>query len=119
MFTLKNSVNLIGHLGQDPVITHFGDNRSLARFSVATNESYKDKNNQWVDNTSWHNVIAWGKTAELCERLLKKGAHIALEGKLVHDSYETKEGEKRFKTEISLREFMVINKGKTSEKVSE
>ena len=110
MNALKNTVNLIGNLGADPVITKFGNNNSVARFSIATNESYKDKKGEWVNNTTWHNVVAWGKTAELCEKLLKKGSEIALEGKLVNDSYETKEGERRYKTEISMREFMVLNR---------
>ncbi|MBW7869315.1 MAG: single-stranded DNA-binding protein [Brumimicrobium sp.] len=110
MLTLKNSVNLIGRLGQDPTITTFGENRKLARFSVATSDSYKDKKGEWVDTTTWHSIVAWGKTAELCEKLLKKGKEIALEGKLVNDTYETKEGEKRYKTEISIREFMLLNK---------
>lgn len=110
MNTLRNTVSLIGNLGKDPVITQFGKDNSVARFSVATNESYKDKNGEWVTNTTWHNIVAWGKSAELCGQLLKKGSEVALEGKLVTNSYETKEGEKRFNTEISLREFIVINK---------
>lgn len=118
MNTLKNTVSLIGHLGKDPIVTQFGDKNSVANFSVATNESYKDKKGEWVTNTTWHNVVAWGKAAELCEKLLKKGSEIVLEGKLVNDSYETKEGEKRFKTEISLREFMVLNRDKDEAKSS-
>lgn len=110
MNTLRNTVSLIGNLGKDPVITQFGKDNSVARFSVATNESYKDKNGEWATNTTWHNIVAWGKSAELCGQLLKKGSEVALEGKLVTNSYETKEGEKRFNTEISLREFIVINK---------
>lgn len=110
MNTLRNTVSLIGNLGKDPVITQFGKDNSVARFSVATNESYNDKNGAWVTNTTWHNIVAWGKTAELCGQLLSKGSEVALEGKLVTNSYETKEGEKRFNTEISLREFIVINR---------
>ncbi|HLV42476.1 MAG TPA: single-stranded DNA-binding protein [Brumimicrobium sp.] len=116
MNTLRNTVSLIGNLGADPAITQFGDKNSVARFSVATNESFKDKKGEWVTNTTWHNIVAWGKTAELCEQLLKKGSEIVLEGKLVNDSYETKEGEKRFKTEITLREFMVLNRDKNEDK---
>lgn len=112
MNTLRNTVSLIGNLGQDPLITEFGDNNTLARFSVATNERFKGKNGEWVTDTTWHNIVAWGKTAELCQNLLKKGSEIALEGKLVNDNYETKEGEKRFKTEISLRDFLLLNRDK-------
>src|SRR5690554_5014610 len=118
MNTLRNTVSLIGNLGGDPVITQFGDQNSLARFSVATTESYKDKKGEWVKNTTWHNIVAWGKTSELCAKLLKKGTEIVLEGKLVNDSYETKEGEKRYKTEITLREFMVLNRDKDADKAS-
>ncbi|PKR82226.1 single-stranded DNA-binding protein [Brumimicrobium salinarum] len=112
MNTLRNTVSLIGNLGADPVITKFGNDRSVARFSVATNESYKDKKGEWVTNTTWHNVVAWDKAATLCEQLLKKGTELVLEGKLVNDAYETKEGEKRYKTEISMREFMLLNRDK-------
>lgn len=116
MNNLRNTVSLIGNLGADPAITQFGDNNSVARFSVATKESYKDKKGDWVNNTTWHNIVAWGKSAELSEQLLKKGSEIILEGKLVNDSYETKEGEKRYKTEISMREFMVLNRDKDAAK---
>nr|WP_299202129.1 single-stranded DNA-binding protein [uncultured Brumimicrobium sp.] len=116
MNTLRNTVSLIGRLGADPAITQFGDMNSLARFRVATNEAYKDKKGEWVENTTWHNVVAWGKTAELCKQLLKKGSEIVLEGKLVNDSYETKEGEKRYKTEVTMREFMVLNRDKSTVK---
>jgi single-strand DNA-binding protein len=118
MNNLRNTVSLIGNLGADPAITQFGDKNSVARFSLATHESYKDKKGEWVDNTTWHNVVAWGKAAELCEKLLKKGSEVVLEGKLVNDSYETKEGEKRYKTEISMREFMVLNRDKDEAKTS-
>jgi len=110
MNTLKNTVSLIGRLGQDPKINAVGKDNKVAKFSVATNEAYKRKNGEWVENTQWHNVVAWGKLAELSEKLLKKGSEIVLEGKLVNDEYETKEGEKRYQTEISLREFMVLTK---------
>jgi len=114
MNTLKNTVSLIGRLGQDPKINTFGEGNKVVKFSIATNEAYKGKDGQWVENTQWHNVIAWGKVAELSEKLLKKGAEIVLEGKLVNDEYETKEGEKRYKTEVSLREFMVLTKKEDS-----
>ncbi|MDX1653295.1 MAG: single-stranded DNA-binding protein [Brumimicrobium sp.] len=113
MNTLRNTVSLIGNLGKDPEFKTIDGGNSLARFSVATNESYKDKKGEWVVNTQWHNIVAWGKNAELCSKLLKKGAEVVLEGKLVSDSYLTKDGEKRYKTEINLREFMVLNREKS------
>jgi single-strand DNA-binding protein len=112
MNTLKNTVSLIGNLGGDPEFKTLEGGNVLARFSVATNESYKDKKGEWVTTTQWHNVVAWGKTAELSNKLLKKGAEVALEGKLVNDAYTTKEGDKRYKTEVNLREFMVLNRDK-------
>jgi single-strand DNA-binding protein len=115
MNTLRNTVSLIGNLGGDPEFKTLEGGNTLARFSVATNESYKDKKGDWVTNTQWHNVVAWGKTAELSNKLLKKGSEVVLEGKLVNDAYTNKEGEKRFKTEVSLREFMVLNRDKKND----
>jgi single-strand DNA-binding protein len=112
MNTLKNTVSLIGNLGGDPEFKTLEGGNALARFRVATNDSYKDKKGEWVTTTEWHNVVAWGKTAELTNKLLKKGAEVVLEGKLVNDTYTTKEGEKRYKTEVNLREFMVLNRDK-------
>lgn len=112
MNTLRNTVSLIGNLGGDPEFKTFDGGNALARFSVATNESYKDKKGEWVTTTQWHNVVAWGKTAELSNKLLKKGAEVVLEGKLQNDEYTTKEGEKRYKTEVNLREFVLINRDK-------
>ena len=112
MNTLRNTVSLIGNLGGDPEFKTFEGGNALARFRVATNESYKDKKGEWVTTTQWHNIVAWGKTAELSNKLLKKGAEVVLEGKLQNDEYTTKEGEKRYKTEVNLREFMVLTREK-------
>lgn len=115
MNALRNTVSLIGRLGGDPEVKEFGDNNSVARFSMATSESYKNKENEWVENTTWHRIVAWGPKASLCVQLLKKGSLLALQGKLVNESYETKEGETRYTTEVVLREFMLLDK-KTDEK---
>jgi len=112
MNTLKNTVSLIGNLGGDPEFKTLEGGNALARFSVATNESYKDKKGEWVTDTQWHNIVAWGKTAELSAQLLKKGAEVIIEGKLVNDTYTNKEGEKRYKTEVNLREFILLNREK-------
>ena len=109
MNTLRNSVNLIGHLGKDPEFREMSNNTSFVRFSLATSEPVKNKNNEWEYETTWHNVVAWGANAEKCKRLLKKGSKIALKGKIVNDSYTSKEGEKRQKTEVVIREFMPLD----------
>lgn len=108
MNTLRNKVSLIGRLGTQPEVTTFGTGRSLARFTLATNESYKDKNGQWQENTQWHTVNAWGKLADRIEKVLKKGQEVIVEGKLIHQNYETKSGEKRFSTIIEASEFLLL-----------
>ena len=82
----------------------------MAKFSVATNESYKNSKGEKVTDTQWHNVVAWGKTAEIVENYLAKGNEVAVEGKLIHRSYENKEGEKRYITEIKCNELVMLGK---------
>lgn len=115
MNTVRNTVSLIGHLGMDPEVREFGENNSVARFRIATNESYKNKDGEWVENTTWHSIVAWGAKANLCKQLLKKGSRVVVRGKLVNDSYETKEGEKRFRTEVSLRDFLLLSRATKTE----
>lgn len=87
----------------------FDSGRTLARFSLATNESYKDKSGAWQDVTQWHNINAWGKTADLVAKLLNKGQEVIVEGRLVNNSYETKEGEKRYGTIVEVSEFLMLS----------
>ena len=94
MSTLRNKVQLIGNLGNDPEIIALESGRKLAKFSLATNESYKDVNGEKQTKTDWHNIVAWGKTAEIIEKYVTKGKEVAVEGKLTTRNYETKEGEK-------------------------
>ncbi|WP_353777249.1 single-stranded DNA-binding protein [Winogradskyella sp. 3972H.M.0a.05] len=108
MNTLRNKVQLIGHLGQDPEIINLDNGRTLAKFSIATNESYKNANGEKVENTYWHNIVAWGKTAEIVEKYLAKGKEVAVEGKLTNRTYETKEGEKRYITEVVCNELLML-----------
>jgi single-strand DNA-binding protein len=110
MNTLRNKVSLIGRLGAQPEIVKFDSGRTLARFSLATNESYKTKEGEWQDVTQWHNITAWGKTADRIAKLLNKGQEVVVEGKLVNNSYETKEGEKRYGTVIEINEFLLLTK---------
>ena len=82
----------------------------MAKFSIATTDSFKNAKGEKVDDTQWHNIVAWGKTAEIVENYLTKGKQVAIEGKLTHRSYETKEGEKRYITEIRCNELLMLGK---------
>lgn len=115
MNALRNKVSLIGRLGAEPEVVTFDSGRKLARFSLATNEGYK-KDGEWQENTQWHNITVWGKTAELAAKMLNKGQEIVVEGKLVNSSYETKEGEKRFGTTIEVNDFLIISPKTSDEK---
>ena len=110
MKDLRNRVQLIGNLGMDPEVKSFDGGRKLAKFSVATSQSYTNNKGERVKDTQWHNIIAWGKLAETAEKYLKKGSEVALEGKLVYRTYETKEKQIRYITEIVLNEFMMFSK---------
>ena len=110
MNALRNKVQLIGNLGNDPEIVNLEKGSKLAKFSIATNETYKNAKGEKVTETQWHNVVAWGKTAELVENYLTKGKEVAIEGKLTNRSYETKEGEKRYITEVKCNEILLIGK---------
>lgn len=108
MSTLRNKVQLIGNLGNDPEIITLESGQKLAKFSLATNENYKDIDGQKQTKTDWHNLIAWGKTADIVEKYITKGKEIAIEGKLTNRSYETKEGEKRYVIEVIVNEILML-----------
>ncbi|MGE0771140.1 MAG: single-stranded DNA-binding protein [Cyclobacteriaceae bacterium] len=108
MKTLRNSVQLIGRLGKDPEVKSFDSGKTKATFSLATSETYKNQKGEKVQDTQWHNLVIWGKLAETAGKYLKKGAEIAVEGKLVHRVYETDKGEKRFITEINVNDFQML-----------
>jgi single-strand DNA-binding protein len=110
MNTLRNKVQLIGNLGNDPEIITLESGKKLAKFSLATNESYKNSQGEKVTQTDWHNLIAWNKTADIIEKYVTKGKEIAIEGKLTSRSYETKEGEKRYVTEVVVSEVLMFGK---------
>ena len=108
MYALKNRVQLIGHLGNAPEIRKTETGKKLVRFSVATNESYKNSNGEKVTETQWHNLIAWGKLADIAEKLLNKGTEVAIEGKLINNNYTDKEGVKKYSTEIQVNELLLL-----------
>lgn len=100
MSNLTNSVQLIGRPGNNPVIREFS-NGKMARFSIAVSDQ-RMVNNQWVGETYWHNIVAWGKTADAVEQIVKKGVKVQLEGKLVSRAWSDKTGLKHYSTEIVL-----------------
>ncbi len=117
MSTLKNKVQLIGNVGQDPEIIVLESGKKVVRFSLATNEHYKKAKGDKVQNTHWHNMVAWNKTAEIIEKYAGKGKEIAVEGKLTSRSYETKEGEKRTITEVVINEVLLLGSKNEAETV--
>ena len=108
MNLLKNRVQLIGNLGNEPDIIITEGGKKLAKFSLATNETYKNAKQEKITETQWHNIIAWNNMAEIIEKYVHKGHEIVLEGKLTSRSYETKEGEKKFITEVVCSELLML-----------
>lgn len=110
MNALRNSVLLIGLLGADPEFRTLESGQQLTKFSLATNESYSNKKGERVDKTQWHNIIAWGKTAEVMSKLLKKGKKVVIRGSLNYQQYEGKDGGARYFTQIVANEFELVGK---------
>ena len=108
MNNLRNKVQLIGRLGQAPEIITFENGNKLAKFSLATNDYYKNAKGDKVEDTQWHSLFCWGPKADLVEKCVSKGKEIAVEGKLITRSYETKEGEKRYRTEVQVQEILFL-----------
>lgn len=108
MSALRNKVQLIGNLGMDPEVKTLEGDKKLAKMSLATNESYKNAKGEKVTETQWHNLIAWGKTADIIEKYLKKGSEVAIEGKLINRTYTDKEGIKKYITEIQVNELLLM-----------
>ena len=107
-----NKVMLIGRLGQDPEARYTQSNTAVATLNLATNERYKDSNGEYQDKTEWHRVVAWGRTAEICQQYLTKGSMIYVEGPLQTREWEDKQGQKRYTTEVkALQMTMLDSKG--------
>lgn len=111
---LKNKVQLIGHLGNDPEIKTLESGKKLAKFSIATNEDYRNAKGEKVRETQWHRVVAWGKLAEIIEKYVGKGKEIAIEGKLVNSTYNDKQGIKKYSTEVYANDMMMLGSKKDS-----
>lgn len=112
MNAIKNKVQLIGNLGNAPEIKTLDSGKKLAKMSIATNETYKNAKGERVTETQWHNLIAWGKTADIAGQLLSKGSEVAIEGKLVTRNYTDKEGIKRYVTEVVVNELLILGSKK-------
>ncbi|WP_026809939.1 single-stranded DNA-binding protein [Arenibacter latericius] len=108
MSTIRNHVQLIGNLGEDPKVTILENGRKVARFSLATNEFYKNEKGEKTQSTEWHTIIAWGKTAEIIEKYAGKGQEIGVAGKLKTRTYTTDDGNQRYITEVEAKEILLL-----------
>jgi single-strand DNA-binding protein len=109
---LRNSVRLIGNLGMNPEVKEFDSGKKMTRMTLATNESYTNQKGEKITDTCWHNLVLWGKPAEIAARYLEKGSEVAIEGKLTSRSYTSKEGEKKYISEIVVNDFLMLGKKK-------
>ena len=110
MKSLRNSVRLMGNLGSDPEVRETNNGKKLAKFSLATNETYRKQDGEQVTETQWHNLVAWGKTAEIVQKYLSKGREVSIEGKLTNRSWEDDSGTKKYITEIVVNELLLTGK---------
>ncbi|KAF9659012.1 MULTISPECIES: single-stranded DNA-binding protein [Tenacibaculum] len=108
MNALKNRVQLIGNLGNTPEIITLDSGKKLAKFAIATNETYKNAQGEKITDTQWHNIVAWNKTAEIIEKYLEKGKEVMIEGRLTSRYFEDKEGNKRYITEVVCNELLML-----------
>lgn len=110
MSNLRNSVRLVGFLGNDPEVKTIGDKKKVANFSIATSDSYRNDKGEKIEETQWHNLVLWNNNASLAESYLKKGSEVYVEGKLTSRSYNDKDGMKRYVTEIIVNEVLLMGK---------
>lgn len=104
-----NKVILVGHVGKDPDVRYTPSGTALAKFSVATNEAFKDKSGEWQERTEWHNVVAWQRLAEIVGEYVHKGTRVYVEGRLQTSSWDDRQsGETRYRTEIVAREIVLL-----------
>jgi single-strand DNA-binding protein len=103
-----NRVQLIGNLGKNPEVRYTANGSAVANFSLATNESWVGKDGQKNERTEWHNIVAWGKLGEICGEYLAKGRQVYIEGKLTTRSWEDRDGNKRYTTEIKAENMIML-----------
>ncbi|HNW57364.1 MAG TPA: single-stranded DNA-binding protein [Bacteroidales bacterium] len=116
MNSLKNRVILIGNLGQNPEVKTTESGAKVAHFTLATADNYKNAEGQKVNETTWHNIVAWNSLADVAGRFLKKGTEVVVEGKIVYRSYEDKKGVTKHITDIVLSDLVLLRSGKAIEK---
>jgi single-strand DNA-binding protein len=109
MKSLRNSVQLIGNLGMDPEVKQVSNGNKMARFSLATTETYKNQKGEKVTDTQWHNLIIWGGLADVAEKYLKKGNQVAVEGRLETNTYDDKDGNRKFFTQINVNDLVMLD----------
>lgn len=117
MNSLKNSVRLMGFLGNDPELRTFENERKLVRVSLATNESYKNGDGEWITDTQWHNLVMWDTQAAFADKNLEKGSEISVEGRLVNRSYTDRDGVRRFFTEVVVNKVLSMTRKNKAELV--
>ncbi len=105
-----NKVILLGNVGKDPEVRYLENGTAVANFSLATTENFKNKNGERVSNTEWHNIVAWRGLAEVAEKYVKKGSLLFIEGKITSRSWDDKEGNKRYTTEVVANNFQMLDK---------
>jgi single-strand DNA-binding protein len=110
MSNLRNSVRLVGNLGNEPEIKTIANNKKLAKVSIATNSSFRNDKGEKIEETQWHNLVMWDKNADLTEKYLRKGSEICIEGRLSTRSYTDQTGVKKYFTEIIVNEILLLNK---------
>ncbi len=115
MNALRNQVTLIGNLGSDMEVKTFSNNNQVAKVSIATNQYYKNRDGELVQETHWHNIVAWGKLAENMNKIAKKGDQVMVQGKLTYRSYEDGDGRKHYVTEIIINDFTKMHKAPKAE----
>lgn len=108
MSTLRNKVQLIGHVGQEPEIVTFESGKKMAKFSMATNDIYKNAKGEKVEDTQWHHIVAWGKTVDIIEKYVTKGKEVGIDGKLTTKTLDGKDGNKRYFTQVVCNELLLL-----------
>jgi len=108
MSTIRNNVKLIGRLGKDPEVRTLEKGNKVASFTMATSDKFTDKDGKLKEQTEWHTIVAWGNLAERCEKFLKKGKEVAVDGKLTYRSWEDKNGSKHYTTEVMMNDMLLV-----------